>query len=67
MATAAEIEVLIDTAAAGVQEMQVDGRRAKSHSLKDLIEYLKWKSAQEAAANGSLGIRFINTSPPGAQ
>lgn len=63
--TLAEIDALIATAVAGPKKAQVDGRSAESHSLKELWEMRQAIAAQELAAD-SIGVKFFNTSPPGA-
>jgi hypothetical protein len=63
-----EIAALTDAAAANPMSATVDGRSATAQRLADLIELEKWRANQAAAAAGSsgLGIRFVNTQPPGA-
>ena len=73
MATSEEIKTYIDTSAQRPLEMEQDGRRAKAHSLRDSIAWLKYKQSEENATPeissegySNMGVRVTKIEPGGS-
>ena len=64
----ADLSDTIEDAASDPQSATIDGRSVTSRPIKDLIDadrYLAEKVATQSTTT-RLGVRFFNTSPPGA-
>ena len=59
-------EIDIATIANKPAEASVDGRSAKSHALKDLIEADRYVASKNNSRKRGLGIIRQRTAPPGA-
>lgn len=70
--SAEEIKTALDTAAQRPQEMEQDGRRAKQHTLRDLIaahRYLKGLEQTPTVSDDgymNLGVRTCRIEPGGS-
>ena len=56
----------MDEAARNPRKGEVDGVIVEMRSLRELMEYQKYKEGIEARKKGSLGIRFHKLKAPGA-
>lgn len=63
MATEAEIQAIVDAAAAAPAEVEGDAGRVKAQSLPDLLKYADRAAAVNAAAQTNRGIRITRLAP----
>lgn len=67
MSDLSDLSDTIDSAAAKPKSVTVDGSTVTAHTLKELDDHYDRKANREAAAAPrSIGVKFFNTSPPGA-
>lgn len=59
-------EEILDENAANPKSATVDGQTVEQHSLKDQLEWARFKKAGSAAASKSLGLIHRRIEPPGA-
>ena len=62
-----DVKDALETNAQGPAEAEVDGVRARQHSLRDQIAADRYLRSQRSTANAdSIGIRLARFQPPGA-
>lgn len=57
-------ETLAENAAAPA-EVEIDGQRVRQHSLREQMEYDKYRKAGQGTAANGFGIKFAKIVPPG--
>jgi len=66
MATPTTIAEALEQAALSPKSAGTDKGRVESHSISDLLEALRYESAQAGASKNHFGLRLVRLEAPGA-